>query len=185
MVDNLEPLNLPDDACSVHLSQELLDAERARWCELVQGFDPFDRPEGWEMTEWLRECVQQGHLPLRTHLVYNEHLLGFFAMDPHQYLEVVGDGGAGGGVSMARSVLISNIVRSARTPKGFGRVLIEEAVGVALEELDSAEDPVRGLLVDPANRKLSRMWKTKHHFEALSDGQRLFFPLDAAGREES
>jgi hypothetical protein len=179
---------LPDDAAWVELTDELIASDGDRWRVLVDSFQPTKHPEGESMANWLRECVHEGSMTRRTRVVYNDDLLGFFAVNPDNYYEVsdqpapllaarrlLGKG------ARQRGLLITSIVRSDLTEPGFGRLLIEEAVGLALE-LESEHEPITALLVEPANARLTRMWREKHHFDELARSDQLHLPLKV--REE-
>jgi len=180
--------HLPKDATWVELTDDLLAKDGERWRLLVDTFKPTKHDEGETMAKWLRECVHEGSMTRQTRAVYNEHLLGFFAVDPDHYYEVSNQPAPllaarrlFGRATQQRGLLITSIVRSDLTAPGFGRVLIEEAVGLALE-LESEHEPITALLVEPANCDLTRMWREKHHFDELARSDQLHLPLKV--REE-
>jgi hypothetical protein len=192
-------VRLPEDAKWIELTDEVLEEHGDRWCTLVDTFKPYIPPpgkgredenrEGEIMAEWLRGCVHEGRMMRSTRAVYNEHLLGFFAVDPDNYYEVSNQPspllaarrilGIG---AQQRGLLITSIVRSDLTPPGFGRCLIEEAVGLALEIEENTNEKITALLVEPANDRLTRMWQEKHHFDELTRSDQLHLPLKV--REE-
>lgn len=184
-MDANEPqASLPDDAVWVELTDELLASdEGGRWRELADGFKPAKHREGSKMADWLRGCVHDGGVPTKTRVVHNDELLGFFAAETVRYLvsnrprplsafsRRLGIGSEG---SVETGLLLSSIVRAQGTGKGFGRFLIEEAVGLALE-LES--ERITGILVEPANPRLRQMWQDTYHFAPLVRPQYLHLPL--------
>jgi len=160
MFDSESSAYAPADATWVELtSEQLREGGCERWAELTERFSPVDLQPADEMTEMLRDGVARSCLEFPAHLLHNDELLGFFSVEPEQ-IEIVGEG-------LKPALLLSSIVRSAATDRGFGRVLVEEAIGCALTERD-----VRALLVEPANERVGRMWKEDYHFE----------PVDKPGR---
>lgn len=172
----------------MELTDELLAEQGERWCELAEGFDPLPNEQGLAMTNWLRKNVRAGSMPLLTRALYNDHLLGFFAVNPNNYYHVADDPApllaARRLLRRAprrRGLLLANIVRSAsRTDRGFGRYLIEHAVGLALE-IDAEHEPISALLVRPANPRLVRLWREDHLFDELEKSDRLHLPVKPRG----
>jgi GNAT superfamily N-acetyltransferase len=178
-------VSLPGDAVWVELTDELLASEEGgRWRGLVDVFKPEQRHrQGREMADWLRECVHEGGVPAMTRVVHNDEILGFFAAETVRYL--VSDRplplhavsrrlGIGSEGSVETGLLLSSIVRSQGAGKGFGRFLIEEAVGLALE---LKSEKITSILVEPANPRLRRMWQETYHFAPLVRPQYLHLPL--------
>jgi GNAT superfamily N-acetyltransferase len=158
---------LPADAEWVDLTNDLVAQDHSRWCSLVDAFVPAKHKVGVEMAAWLRNCVHEGDLPRLTRAVYNEHLLGFFVAETVQYIvsnrprPVLAVSRRIGLDSPRTGLLLSFIVRSEHAGEGFGRLLVEDAIGVALK---LKGETISGLLVQPANRKLRRVWQQQHHF---------------------
>jgi hypothetical protein len=180
--ENNDELRLPDGARWVHLTDERLAADPQGWHALVTGFEPFAPPrrtEGRAMRAWLLNCVNDGEMEMPTHVVYNDHLLGFFSVDPESYLRLV----EGEHTSTARAPLMSNIVRSRQTRSGFGELLLREAVAVALE-FGTPENPVESLVVQPANNPLREMWERKH-FRATQQPDKMFIVLSDPESQEA
>lgn len=158
---------LPSDATWVDLTNDLVAADPQRWRSLVDDFVPTDHKQGHEMAAWLRGCVREGRIPHRTRVVHNHKLLGFFTAEPVEFMvsnrptPVLAVSRRIGLDSPETGLLLSFIVRSEEAGKGFGRFLIEEAVALAL---DMKDEKITGLLVEPANPKLRRVWQERHHF---------------------
>jgi hypothetical protein len=186
----IEPqARVPDDAVWVDLSDELLASERhERWCGLVDTFEPPApkrgevHQEGQMMAKWLHDCVHDRALPprTRTRAVHNDELLGFFSTELVSYMvsnrprTVLAVSRRLGIDSPERGLLLSSIVRSNLAGEGFGRFLLEEAVGLALE-LES--ERITSILVEPANEKLRCMWQDTYHFAPLEGSELLHLPV--------
>lgn len=158
---------LPADARWVDLTNELVSADPEHWRSLVDTFTPTDHKQGHEMAAWLRGCVHEGRIPQRTRVVYNHKLLGFFTAETVDFMvsnrpmPLLAVSRRIGLDSPETGLLLSFIVRSEEAGKGFGRFLIEDAVGLAL---DIKGEKITGLLIEPANQKLRRVWQERHHF---------------------
>lgn len=170
MFDSEGSVCAPGNATWVELTRDLLrGGDRERWVELATCFRPVDLRPADEMTEMLRDGIAKGCLEFPTHLLHNDNdgLLGFFSVEP-QRLDIGG--------RMRPVLMLSSIVRSATTDPGFGRVLVEEAVGCALTDRS-----VRALLVEPANKRVGRMWREDYHFVSLDKPSKpglLYFPVN-------
>jgi hypothetical protein len=167
----------------VDLTDELLRSERGeRWCELAINFEPPDNEEAERMAGWLRECIKEKSMPLRTRAAASgDVLLGFYSVAT-AYYRVSNRSRATlaftrlFGHPPDRGLLISSIVRSELAGPGFGRSLLEDAVGLALQ-LESPDEPITAILVEPANEKLVEMWEVTYHFAPLEGSNRLHFPI--------
>jgi hypothetical protein len=183
---------IPDGAYWVALTDDLLaSSESERWLDLVERFEPEPHEAGLEMADWLRECVRAGSMPLETWaLCTGGDLLGFYAVKPaaaefpSRWLPILEIRR----VLLKRARLkrglqpgcmLSSIVRSHTTTEpGFGRVLLEHAIGRT-----RADDNNVALFVEPANATVARMWEHKYHFKPMDESAPetrgvLWFPVD-------
>jgi ribosomal protein S18 acetylase RimI-like enzyme len=197
-VDRSIPMNIterdvpiPDGAHWVALTDEVLACDEfERWVDLAERFEPQPHDAGVEMAEWLQECVRGGSMPLETWAICREEeLLGFYAIRPAaaefptRWLPIL---------DVRRVVLkrprlkrglqpgcmLSSIVRSKDTERGFGRILVEHAIG----RTRSDERNV-ALFVEPANDTVARMWEREYHFMSMDESAPhtrgvLWFPVD-------
>jgi len=182
---------VPADAEWVDLTDPLVAEERARWCGLVDEFTPVEHEQGREMARWLRGCVHEGGLSGYTRAVHNHELLGFFNAETVPYFvsgapTALADVTSRIGLRTPETgLLLSCIVRSANAGAGFGRILVEDAVGLAL---NMPREKITSILVRPANDKLRHVWRENHHFAPLGPSRRRrksrYLHLPVALREE-
>ncbi|HEY7950950.1 MAG TPA: hypothetical protein VID51_08985 [Solirubrobacterales bacterium] len=175
MFDTEETICAPPDATWAELTDQLLQTDECeRWIKLATQFVPVDLRPADEMTEMLRENVSQRHMEFETHAFHNDHLLGFFSIE--QRRARIGEG------SLQPILMLSSIVRSATTPEGFGRVLVEEVIGRALTESD-----VKAIVVEPANNRVGQMWQDDYHFQPVDQPEKpglLYLPVDVEVERE-
>ncbi len=180
----------PDDAQWVRLSDELLaSSEAEQWREMADSFEPIPHDAGFAMAHWLCDAAHQGAMPAETYaLRLGDELLGFFAVErarvkisfrARPLFELR--------KRMAHrdpqpGLILLSIARARSTPMGFGHVLFDHALGVALE------DPaVVAIFVRPDNDDVSRMWRDSYHFRPMDDPEMpglLYFPVDPAPEAE-
>jgi hypothetical protein len=106
-------------------------------------------------------------------LATDDDLLGFYAvkqMDaelskrslPFLELSLVGRSKGSRTADKTQSgFLLSSIARSRRTPKGFGRHLLVNAIGVTLNA------GLNLIFVQPVNGEVSQMWQTAYSFKPV------------------
>jgi hypothetical protein len=183
MFDDQSESSAPADAQWTDLTGELLRSpERDTWEGLVDGFEPYPLEPSHEMTNNLREGVCRGALEMKTRAIHhNGRLLGFYSVskemarisDRSSALASVAE--ALGLRSSKPGLLLSSIVRSRHTPPGFGGVLLEDAVGVALTDKE-----LKALFVEPANERVAAMWQENYHFKLAVSSEvpgLLYLPL--------
>jgi GNAT superfamily N-acetyltransferase len=163
MRDLQRDVQIPPNAEWVEITTELLASpEGERWQALADSFEPFDEEPGHEMTRSLRRKIRSREIGLDLHAIYNEHLLGFFELEP-----------VGADISSSerrrritpnsQGVRFSMVVRSCDTDAGFGRVLLAEAIAQALE--DKANEAI---YVVAANTEVEALWK-RYSFVEVDD----------------
>lgn len=148
-----------------NLSQET----RSRPDELlntVDAFEPLAFPAGHAALGWLRSVVEQRAETANAGLAFDSvsgRLSGFVATRAIRFnvsksrlilLQVRGhrlDPGP------QRAVQIDWIARDGRTPSGFGRTLVEYALG------EARDTGARALIVEPEDEPTRQMW-LRHHF---------------------
>lgn len=176
-------VHAPADAQWTELSEDiLLSPEREAWRELVERFEPYPPEPSGEMTNTLRDGVRRGALDTRTRVIHNCDLLGFYSVKKVM-AQISNRSGALLGVAKAlrlRSpkpgLLLSSIVRSRHTDPGFGSVLLEDAVGLALTDKE-----LKAVFVEPANDRVAEMWQSDYHFQPVASSELpglLYLPLD-------
>lgn len=179
--DNFE-ISAPADAQWTELSGELLRSpERDAWKGLVERFEPYPPEPSREMTNSLRDGICQGALAMKTRAIHNSELLGFYAVS-RVMAQISNRSGALLGVAKAlrlRSpkpgLLLSSIVRSRCTPPGFGRVLLEDALALALTDKE-----LKAVFVEPANERVAAMWQEDYYFQPATSSELpglLYLPL--------
>jgi hypothetical protein len=139
------------------------------------------------MARWLRDAVHQGTMTEETYAIRtNDELLGFFAVEranvkisfrARPLFELRKRMGNRNRQPQPGLILVS-IVRAASTPAGFGHVLFDNALGVALEDPD-----IVAICVQPDNDEVSRLWRNSYNFRPMDDPEipgLLYFPVDPA-----
>jgi hypothetical protein len=155
-------VQIPPNAEWVEITTDLLASpEGERWQALADAFNPFDEEPGHEMTRSLRRKIRSREIGMELHAIYNEHLLGFFELEP-----------VGANISSStrrritpnsQGVRFSMIARSRDTYPGFGKVLLAEAIALALR--DKANEAV---FVVAANTGVETLWK-RYEFVEVND----------------
>jgi hypothetical protein len=178
----------PADAKWCELSDDLLQSPEAEvWRGLGERFRPFQRAPSEVMTETLREGIRRGNMDTKTRAIHNDELLGFYSVTKVMaqisnrsgaILEVVK---ALGLRSPKPGLLLSSIVRSEITHSGFGQVLLDDVLALAL-----TDNEVKAIFVEPANERVAEMWRTDYYFEPVASSEvpgLLYFPLDMEAEE--
>jgi len=163
----------PDNVRWTHLTPEVLASDQGdELRRQIERFDPLDHDAGAAMAGWLRAVADGSEEPKdETHLVSaGDELLGFIAAES-------------GTVDFSRrawpivelwakirertpqpALLLGAIARSASaTDSGFGHVLFDYAVGVALSNAAVA------VLMMPDNDSVAEMWRDRYGLRAMSD----------------
>lgn len=174
----------------VQLTPELLASSDAdEWESLAAGFVPIHRA-GEEMAEWLRDGIRERSLSADTHAIRTSaELLGFFAVDQVE-LEFSHQAWSTqelASVELSKrlehlasepqhGLMLSAIARTESTSRGFGRVLVEHAIGVTLKSGANV-----ALFVQPANETVAKLWKGTYCFREVDDPTLpglLYLPVD-------
>jgi hypothetical protein len=176
----------PENARWVHLSDELLASDQGNELRaLVEQFKPAPQEAGRRMAQWLAEAVAAGSVPEETYaLRTDDELLGFFAV---QRAQVKLSWRAWPLFELRKRVskrqpipglILSSIVRAASTPPGFGRILFDYALGVAL-----SDPQIAAVVLQPENEDVSRLWQGTYDFRPMDHPETprlLYFPVDPA-----
>lgn len=183
MFDDESEIRAHADAQWTELNDAVLKAPDAEmWAGLVDRFEPFPRAPSEEMTETLREGVRQRNMEIQTRAIHNDELLGFYSVERVRTQisdlseAILGVANALRLRSLKPGLLVSSIVRSDLTDPGFGQVLLEDVVALALADKD-----LEAIFVKPANSRVAEMWKSDYCFEPVASSEipgLLYFPLD-------
>jgi GNAT superfamily N-acetyltransferase len=173
----------PPEAEWTELSDEVLVASRAKWIDLCDRFEPYPRSPAEKMVATLRKGVRCGQMDSNTHVHHDGDLLGFYSID-HVSVAIsdraapIASVAGAFGIGSEPSLLLSSIVRADNTGKGFGQVILEHAIGLALEQPE-----IRALCVEPANQRVAEMWRDDYAFKPAKSSAHpglLYLPLDPA-----
>jgi hypothetical protein len=176
----------PDNARWVRLSDEMLASdEGSELRALVEQFEPTPHEAGRQMAQWLAEAFAAGSVPEETYALHtDDRLLGFFAVRRAQIklswrawplFELRKR------VSKRQPIpglILSSIVRAASTPPGFGRILFDYALAVALRD-----QQIAAVVLQPENEAVSRLWRKTYDFRPMDHPETpglLYFPVDPA-----
>jgi hypothetical protein len=141
------------------------------------------------MTEDLRDGISSGNIDTKTryHAIHNHELLGFYSLEnvvapiSNRSIRAIEVAEALKLRSPERGLLLGSIVRSAHTNKGFGQVLVDNAIANALTDKEA-----RAIFVHPANDRVERMWMEDYSFlpvERPEIPRLLYVPLIVDGAE--
>jgi hypothetical protein len=179
-------LTTPDDARWVLLSDKLLASDEGDELHvLVKQFEPAPHEAGYQMAHWLAEAFAAGSVPEETYaLRTDDELLGFFAV---RRAQVKLSWRAWPLFELRKRVskrqpipglTLSSIVGAASTPPGFGRILFDYALAVALR------DPqIAAVVLQPENDEVSCLWRDTYDFRPMDHPETpglLYFPVDPA-----
>jgi hypothetical protein len=182
MFDEEIEVSAPADAQWTDLDQNLLSSpERDRWKTLVERFEPYPPEPSEEMTSTLRDGIHRGALEMKTRAIHTTELLGFYSV--HKVMAQISNRPAAllsvaaalGLRSPKPGLLLSSIVRSKHTPRGFGRVLLEDALALALTDKE-----LKAVFVEPANPRVAKMWQGDYYFREAASSELpglLYLPL--------
>jgi hypothetical protein len=176
----------PNDARWVLLSDELLASDGGDELHaLVERFEPAPHETGHQMAQWLVEAVAARSVPEETYaLRTHDELLGFFAV---RRAQVKLSWRAWPLFELRKRVskrqpisglILSSIVRAASTPPGFGRILFDYALGVAL-----SDPQIAAVVLQPENEAVSCLWRDTYDFRPMDHPETpglLYFPVDPA-----
>jgi ribosomal protein S18 acetylase RimI-like enzyme len=180
---------LPPGSKWVALTDDLIAAERDAWMQLVDDFDPGPSEAGKTAVERLRDEVAGGTITLDTQVLRTDHkLLGFYSVE-HARVDLTSRNWPF--VELRRKLfgqqrepqpglIISSIVRSHSEPAGFGRNLVNHAIGLALSDPE-----IVALFVSPANPEVARLWQDRYSFRIEheadpSTNEMLWLPVNPA-----
>jgi hypothetical protein len=183
-----QDVSLPSGAQWVQITDDLLvSGDSSRWAELVERFEPVPPHQaGIEAAEWLQAGLAKRKMPLDTYAVHTtDELLGFYAV---RHAEVDISAHTRPILSVRRprplpegrqpGLILSSIARARSTVPGFGRLLIEHAIGLAL-----TDPAIVAIFAEPANEHVARMWQDVYHFRPMDKPAPavpyiLWFPID-------
>jgi hypothetical protein len=172
-VESLRPAN----SKWVPITDELLRSSAFdEWDDLVKRFDAVRHEAGQKMANWLRDAVSKQSIALETHAIRtSSELLGFYSVRPafvaftdseRVQLELrrkdLRTESAHAARADQRGLMLASIVRAKSTDRGFGRVLVGHAVGLALQD-----DENKAIFVKPANERVSDMWREAYSFRPM------------------
>jgi hypothetical protein len=173
----------PDGALWELITDERLaspECERLR--DMVGEFEPLPHEAGREMAGWLQWAVHEGSLPNETHaLCTDQEMLGFLAIErglvkiSHRAWPILELRERMRKREPLNALRLSAIVRGASTPPGFGSVLFDHALGLALDD-----KRVAAILVQPDNDRVDQMWQKHYDFKPMQDSDvsgLLYFPV--------
>jgi ribosomal protein S18 acetylase RimI-like enzyme len=180
---------LPPGSKWILLTDGLIAAEREKWIQLIDGFDPGPSEAGGTAVKWLRDAVCSGTITLNTQVLCTDHkLLGFYSVE-HALVDLTPRNWPlvelrrklfGQQSEPQPGLIISSIVRSHSEPSGFGRNLVNHAIGLALSNPE-----IVALFVSPANPKVARLWQDRYSFRIEheadpSTNEMLWLPVNPA-----
>jgi hypothetical protein len=176
----------PDDPWWVPVTDDLLASSEAdQWRGLVESFEPTPHQAGREMAVWLCDAVQRETVPEETYAIRTSNeLLGFFAVKrarvklSFRALPLFELRKRVANREPQPGLILVSIARAASTPAGFGHVLFEHALGVALDTKD-----IVAIFVQPDNDEVAKMWRDSYKFRPMDDPETpglLYFPVDPA-----
>jgi len=173
----------PIDVRWVQLAVEQLDsAGLQEWIELARRFQPASQWDGEQRAAWLREGIERKSLGAETHVLRtDERMLGFLAVSEVQvriskhdrpifelHRQVVQN-------ELEAALKLSHVARDRSTDFGFGHMLFDYAVALAL-----SRPPIVAVCVQPDNDGVSLMWQRDYHLREMDKPEipgLLYFPI--------
>jgi hypothetical protein len=159
---------------SIELTTELARRAHAKADDLrraIEAFEPLSYRAGEQAAVWLKECLDAGHVPAETQLLFGDDasfLLGFYVVRPLAFHVRSRDDRAKLAVrllSAGKKVqddpqpgsLIELIARNRRTPRGFGETLIDHVVASTIEKGSVA------VLIEPDNLRTDALFRDRRY----------------------
>lgn len=160
----------------------------------IGGFDPLPFKAGEQAARWLQSCLETGHVPIETQLLFADdlaHLLGFYAVNPQGFHLRSEDDRALLKIRLLGArremridpqpgTLIELIARSERAGAGFGDYLVNHAIASTIEKGSVA------VLIEPDNEKTAALFRDRYRFMEFDEPaivgapQMLWYPVHEA-----